>query len=197
MLNNSKILLGIPLAGFLTLSIFLLSGLFSEPRYVVSTTVGKPLPPFELPNIMQPAQMFTEQDLKGEPMLLNVWGTWCVTCAVELPFLTSLRQDGVKIVGLYYEQDLDPDFGAKTVPEIQASIIETVSRLGNPYQFNIFDVRRDYSLDLGVTGAPETFLLDADGVVHLHHVGDINERVWQGKFLPVYNQLKGGDDGNS
>ncbi|MBE1302128.1 MAG: redoxin family protein [Alteromonadaceae bacterium] len=189
MLNNKRLLFILPLTAFLLLSSFLLSGLFSEPRYEVSTTVDKPLPPFALPDVMEPNKIITQNDLLGEPLLLNVWGTWCVTCAIELPYLTSLRVDGIKIVGLYIEQDLDPDFGAKGLTEIQQDIFTTLSRLGNPYSFNIFDQQRDYSLDLGVTGAPETFLVDAQGIVRVHHVGDLNEMVWKNKFEPIYATL--------
>lgn len=179
-------LLFLPLFLFLALTVFLLKGLFSEPRYEVSSLVNKPLPDFELPDVMDATVVYTPQVFKGEVTLLNVWGTWCVTCAVELPYLTSLRQQGVRIVGLYFEQDLDPDFGGKSVLQIREEIRQTVGQLGNPYQFNIFDERRDYSFDLGVTGAPETFLIDGRGTVLIHHIGDLNERVWQAKFQAAY-----------
>ena len=179
-------LLFLPLTLFLVLAAFLLQGLFSEPRYEVSSRVNKPLPDFRLPDVMNETVFYSPQVFKGEVTLLNVWGTWCVTCAVELPYLTSLREQGVRIVGLYFEQDLDPDFGGKPLAQIRKEIRQTVNQLGNPYQFNIFDERRDYSFDLGVTGAPETFLIDSKGTILIHHVGDLNERVWQVKFEPVY-----------
>lgn len=182
------VLLFLPLVLFLSLTVFLLKGLFSEPRYQVSTQVDQPLPAFKLPDVMDESIYYTEQDFIGQVTLLNVWGTWCVTCAVELPFLTSLKEQGVRVVGLYIEQDLDPDFGGKAPPQIRREITAMLSRLGNPYQFNIFDATRDYSMDLGVTGAPETFLVDSKGRVLLHHVGDLNERVWDAKFKPVYQR---------
>lgn len=182
----------LPLAGFLALSGFLFSGLFSEPRYQVSTAVNKKLPPFELPQLMQPQRQLSLEDIKGEPFLLNVWGTWCVTCAVELPYLTSLSDQGVRIVGLYYEQDIDPDFGGKSVEQIQVEVNQMLGRLGNPYEINILDVNRDYSLDLGVTGAPETFLVDKSGVVRVHHVGDVNPMIWEKKLKPIYEAAKNG-----
>jgi len=182
------LLLFLPLTLFLVLTIFLLKGLFSEPRYQVSGQVGKVLPELRLPQLMQPDTVHTLDSFKGEVTLLNVWGTWCVTCAVELPFLTQLKVQGVRIVGLYFEQELDPDFGAKSLPEIQRDVTQMLARLGNPYAFNIFDQQRDYSFDLGVTGAPETFLVDQNGIVLVHHVGDVNERVWENKFQPVYQE---------
>lgn len=190
-MDKKLLLLGLPLLLFLVLTAFLLKGLFSEPRYQVSSQVSQSLPTLALPDVMDESRTYTNDDFLGQVTLLNVWGTWCVTCAVELPYLTSLREDGVRIVGLYFEQDLDPDFGAKPVEQIRREIKDTVGRLGDPYQFNIFDVNRDYSMDLGVTGAPETFLVDKEGVILIHHVGDINQRVWEEKFLPLYQKAVG------
>jgi cytochrome c biogenesis protein CcmG/thiol:disulfide interchange protein DsbE len=69
-------------------------------------------------------------------------------------------------------------------------VIATLSKFGDPYAFNIFDVYRNTSLDLGVTGAPETFLVDQQGVILVHHLGDLNERVWRNKFAPVLAEIK-------
>ena len=180
----------IPLVLFSMLVIFLFQGLFSDPRELDSQVKGKPLPEFTLPDLMQPDTTYTPESLKGEVTIVNVWGVWCVTCAVEMPYLTQLKNElGVKFVGLYFDQDLDPDFGTKTLTRVQQEVTSMLRRYGNPYAFNIFDVYRDTSLDLGVTGAPEHFVLDANGVIRMHHIGDINERVWQNKVGPLYQQL--------
>jgi cytochrome c biogenesis protein CcmG/thiol:disulfide interchange protein DsbE len=65
-----------------------------------------------------------------------------------------------------------------------------LAKLGNPYKFNMLDENRSYSFDLGVTGAPETFMIDKQGRVRLHHIGDLNQRVWQSKFALLYSQLE-------
>lgn len=179
----------LPITLFLLLAIFLFQGLFSDPRQRDSSVLNKALPPMNLPDLMQPDKMLSQQVFEDQVTLLNVWGVWCVTCAVELPYLTQLSDSGVRIVGLYYDQDTDPDFGIKSIPTIQQEVTTKLARLGNPYEFNIFDVKRDYSLDLGVTGAPETFLIDKQGVVRMHHIGDINSRVWKNKIEPLYTQL--------
>lgn len=180
----------IPLTLFVVLSIFLYKGLHSDPRQLDSSLINQPLPPFALPDLMQPDLTHTPSVFNGHVTLMNVWGVWCVTCAVELPFLTQLSEEqGVRIVGLYYDQDTDPDFGIKSIPTIQKEVTAKLNQLGNPYAFNIFDVKRDYSLDLGVTGAPETYVIDKKGVVRMHHIGDINPRVWKNKIAPLYNQL--------
>ncbi|GEA13447.1 redoxin family protein [Alteromonas sp. KUL49] len=183
-------LLVIPLALFCVLIVFLFQGLFSDPRTLDSQAKDNPVPSFELPDLMTPTRLYTPDVFRGEVTILNVWGVWCVTCAVELPFLTHLKEaEQVRFVGLYFDQDLDPDFGTKTLSRVQQEVISMLGRFGNPYQFNIFDVYRDTSLDLGVTGAPEHFLIDANGVIRMHHVGDINERVWANKIKPLYDVL--------
>lgn len=182
---------GVPLVAFVVLVFFLFSGLFSDPRELDSQVKGKPVPDFSLPDLMAPETIYTPEVFKGKVTLLNVWGVWCVTCAIELPYLTELtQQEDISIVGLYFDQDLDPDFGTKTLNRVQQEVQEITGRFGNPYQFHIFDVYRDTALDLGVTGAPEHFLIDHHGVIRMHHIGDINERVWNNKVGPLYRQLE-------
>ncbi|OFC69037.1 redoxin family protein [Alteromonas confluentis] len=180
----------IPLVIFLVLVVFLFQGLFSDPRELDSQVKDKQVPAFSLPDLMRPDVTYTQDVFKGDVTILNVWGVWCVTCAVEMPYLTKLKEEQkVNFVGLYFDQDLDPDFGTKTLTRVQEEVTSMLSRYGNPYQYNIFDVYRDTSLDLGVTGAPEHFLIDSRGVVRMHHIGDINPRVWENKIGPLYDQL--------
>ena len=182
----------LPLGAFLGLTLFLLKGLFSEPRYEVSVSVNKPIPDFQLVDVMNPNKMYDKSTFVGQKTLLNVWGVWCVTCAVELPYLTDLRDQGVRIVGLYYQLNSDPDFGVTPLSQLQWEIRQMLGKYGDPYQFNIFDEQRSYGMDLGVTGAPETFLIDEQGTVRVHHVGDLNPRVWQEKFAQYYPEISTG-----
>lgn len=169
----------IPLALFLGLAAFLFSGLFSNPRDHGSALVTQPIPAFSLPDLSDPTRLVTQQDLKGKVYLLNVWGTWCATCNAELGFLTKLRQQGINIIGLYYVQPADAAFGEKfEMAALQQEVARKLAEQGDPYQFNIVDEHRSLIFDLGVTGAPETFLVDAQGVIRHHLVGDINEQNW-------------------
>lgn len=181
----------LPFVGFIVLAFFLYFGLFSDPRQRASELEGKSFPEFSLPDLNNADQLYTRSAIIGKPLLLNVWGTWCVTCRYELPFLTKLRNDfGVQVVGLYYEQNHDPEFGEfADVNQIQKDVANMVNRLGDPYQFNILDLDRELLLDLGVTGAPETFVIDAQGVILMHHLGEVDERVWREKIAPIWNQL--------
>jgi len=179
----------LPLVAFLAVLGFLYKGLFSDPRDHQSSLLEQPMPEFVLPDLMNIQQTYSQDIFLGKVTLLNVWGVWCITCAIELPYLNQLREEGKHIIGLYYDQDIDPDFGIKTVERVQQEVTDKLNQLGNPYAFNIFDVKRNLSLDLGVTGAPETYLIDQQGKIRLHHIGDINPRVWNKKFAPVYDLL--------
>ncbi len=183
-------LLSLPLVGFCLLIVFLFKGLFSDPRALDSQINNRQVPQFSLPDLMDTNVTYTPEVFYNKVTILNVWGVWCITCAIELPYLTQLKEsENVRFVGLYFDQDLDPDFGEKSLPQIQQEVTVMLQKYGNPYAFNIFDIARETALDLGVTGAPEHFLIDKSGVVRLHHVGDINERVWKNKIAPVYKTL--------
>jgi cytochrome c biogenesis protein CcmG/thiol:disulfide interchange protein DsbE len=184
----------VPLAAFLLLSLFLLSGLFSDPRDHGSALLEKPLPAFSLPDLQQPNRQISAADFRGEVTLLNVWGVWCPTCNAELGFLTTLRQQGVRIVGLYYVQPVDAAFGEKfDLPALQQQVRDKLAEQGDPYLFNVVDEQRSLIFDLGVTGAPETFVIDRQGVIRHHHVGDINPQNWP-QLQRIYQQLQQGAD---
>jgi cytochrome c biogenesis protein CcmG, thiol:disulfide interchange protein DsbE len=184
-----KLLFFIPFIMFVALSVFLFSGLFSDPRQLDSALMERQVPKFQLPDLMQPTKLWTAAELKGQPYFLNVWGTWCPTCNAELGFLTELRQQGVRIVGLYYVQPLDAAFGETfDINALQQEVQKKLAEQGDPYQFNLVDEHRTLIFDLGVSGAPETFLVDADGVIRAHHVGDINPQNWP-ELAQAYQQL--------
>lgn len=183
----------VPFVIFVLLFVFLLKGLFSDPRERDSALINRPVPNFELVDLDNSQITHNQSSLVSEgPVLLNVWGTWCVTCQYELPYLTTLSEEfGVRVVGLYYDQNHAPEFGQfADVNQIRTEVAEMVSQLGNPYQYNILDLDRELSLDLGVTGAPETFIIDGQGIVRAHHMGDVNQRVWVNQLAPIWNEVK-------
>jgi cytochrome c biogenesis protein CcmG/thiol:disulfide interchange protein DsbE len=187
---NRKFIAIIPLLIFAFLCVFLYQGLFANPREIQTGRIGHDMPAFNLPDLMQDNKQWTDKQLKGDVYLLNVWGTWCPTCLVELSYLTELREQGVNIIGLYYVQGYDADFdGPFDITALREEVSDMLARTGNPYQFNILDLNRTLSLDLGVSGAPETFLVDKKGTILLHHTGDINPQVWRAKFAPLVQEL--------
>lgn len=147
-----------------------------DPQALPSALIDKPMPEFSLPKLGSD-EMLTPANLKGEPALLNVWATWCPSCRVEFPYLVKLAQQGVAIYGLDYKDD-------------PTEALKWIEELGDPFRFNIVDKEGTLGLDLGVYGAPETYLIDANGTIRAKHVGVVDERVWQEKLLPLYVELK-------
>ncbi|CAI8163594.1 MAG: Thiol:disulfide interchange protein DsbE [Pseudidiomarina mangrovi] len=169
--------LALPLLAFLLLVGFLLRGLFSDPTELSSALVGKPVPTFTVPDIYDTSVIHSEQALRGRPMLLNVWATWCPTCRAEHEYLNQLAAQGVYIVGLNYKDDS------------RSKAVNWLNTLGDPYQLNLFDESGRVAIEFGVYGAPETFVIDAAGRIRYRHVGDVNERVWQQVIGPMYSEL--------
>lgn len=163
----------VPLAAFIVLSIFLWRGLYMDPRELPSVLENKPLPSFNLPVLQNKATIVSHTELIGKPFLINVWATWCPTCYVEHPYLHQLaEQKGVRIVGLNYKDD-------------EKKALAYLDRLGNPYDLVLVDEKGRLGIDLGVYGAPETFLISAEGIILHRRAGEMNEKVWQTEFVPL------------
>lgn len=173
-----RLKLFLPLLAFAVLSIFLFRGLWLDPREMPSALVGQPVPAFSLPRLGEDGQV-SEADLTGQVGLLNVWATWCPSCRVEHPYLVQLSERGIPVYGLNYKDE-------------DAAALEWLEQLGDPYRFNIADREGTLGLDLGVYGAPETYLVDAAGVVRYRHVGVVDESVWRTVLEPLYLQFKDG-----
>jgi len=173
----SKLKYLIPAVLFLVLAAFLLAGLGKDPREIPSPLVGKPAPAFELPVLQQPQQSFAPAQLQGQVWLLNVWASWCVPCLVEHPLLVQLARDGVlPIVGFNY----------KDKPEDATAWL---AKHGDPYTTTVADRDGRASLDYGVYGVPETFLVDRSGTIRFKHVGPLTPDVLNGRLLPMVREL--------
>ncbi|ACS96480.1 thiol:disulfide interchange protein [Aggregatibacter aphrophilus NJ8700] len=149
-----------------------------DPKTLESALVGKPVPAKTLTDLLS-TKTFDESLFKqGKPLLLNVWATWCPTCYAEHQYLNHLAKQGVPIIGLDYKDN-------------SQKAVKWLHDLGNPYQVVLKDEKGSFALDLGVYGAPETFIVDGKGVIHYRYAGDVNERVWQEKLQPIYQKLVG------
>jgi len=141
-----------------------------------SPLLGKGAPSFKLPRVEAMDQEIDSRDYAGKAYLLNVWATWCVECRHEHPVLLAIaRQNIVPIIGLDTKDDLN-------------DAQRWLNALGNPYVATAFDADGRVALDWGVYGAPETFLIGADGKILYKHVGALSMRVWQEQFLPRIQQ---------
>ena len=162
----------LPLVAFAALVLLLVRGLALDPTALPSARVGQPLPEFDL-QVLGGEYRRSAGQWHGKPALLNVWATWCFSCRVEHPYLLDLAENGVTIYGLNYKDD-------------PAKALTWLEELGNPYAETVVDIDGDFGFDLGVYGAPETYVIDAAGTVQYRHVGVVDERVWTEQLAPFF-----------
>lgn len=163
----------IPAALLVGLVVLLAAGLQRDPREVPSPLIGKPAPAFSLAVLGAPAdQHYSADQLKGRPLLVNFFASWCAACEVEQPFLMQLAAQGVEIIGVDYK---DTDADAR----------RWLARHGNPYRTVVTDPNGAVGLDWGVYGAPETYVLNADGIIVYKQIGPIDETVWRARIAPL------------
>ncbi|MDC0662129.1 DsbE family thiol:disulfide interchange protein [Marinobacter sp. SS21] len=176
-----RVLLFIPVVLAVALGIVLFAGIGKDPTHLESALIGKPVPVFELADLQDPDTIHRDDIFVGEVSLLNVWGTWCPACRDEHDDLVWLaRDEGVRIVGLNYKDNRD-------------LALEWLDSLGNPYALSLYDPQGRLGFDLGVYGAPETYVIDAEGVVRFRHVGVVTPQVWQQTLQPLVERYgKGG-----
>jgi len=163
----------LPLAAFALLLVVLTVGLLHAPQkgIIVSPLLGKPAPQFTLPDLLEPPGSLSTQSLKGHWTVVNVWGTWCVTCREEHQTLLQIHQQGrVPIIGIDWKDD---DGDAR----------RWLNELGNPYQRVGADREGRVAIDWGVYAAPESFLVNPAGIVVYKQVGALTPEVWQQEFL--------------
>ncbi len=145
----------------------------NDPHQLPSALLDKPFPEFSAPMLRDPTRTLTREDLLGAPVLINVWATWCPTCLAEHAELLRITRDyGLRIVGVNYKDD-------------PAKALGWLAQYGDPYQMNVQDPQGHLGVELGIYGAPESFLLDAQGVIRYKRVGDINPRIWRDELTPV------------
>jgi len=167
----------IPLALFIALVAFLLIGLNRDPHEVPSPLINRPAPAFQLPQLQDQTKTFSAQEMRGKVWLLNVWATWCVACREEHPWLLEYAKSGaLPIYGLNYKDD-------------RVAALKLLSDEGNPYVMNAFDADGRVAIDYGVYGAPESYLIDRDGVIRFKQIGPITPDVWEKKILPLARRL--------
>jgi len=167
----------LPLVLFLVLVGFFAKGLCLNPREVPSPFIGRTAPAFTLPVVGNAGAPFSPADMKGKIWMLNIWAPWCVSCRQEHGFLMQLAQSGrIPIVGLNWK---DADREAQAL----------LARTGSPYVAVPDDLDGRVGIDYGVTGTPETYIIDRQGIVRLKHVGPIGPDVWQTKFEPTLKEL--------
>ena len=173
-MTSVRIILFAPLMVFFAIAILLWSALEREPGKLPSALIGKPFPEFSLTKLSAHNQYLSAEDLSGTLALINVWATWCYACKLEHPYLQKLASNGVKIIGINYKDN-------------RKAAIAWLEKLGNPYSVIIFDKEGSLGLDIGVSGAPETFLIDKQGIILHRRVGILDQKVWEKEFSHYYS----------
>lgn len=168
----------VPFFVFAAIAAFLAVGLTRNPREVPSPLIGKPVPEFSLPPVKGRTLGLASADLKGEVSLVNVFASWCVPCRQEHPLFVELKAKGVvPIHGINYKDQ--PDAAARWLEE-----------LGDPYTRTGADLDGRVSIDWGVYGVPETFLIDREGRIAYKQIGPLTPQVLEQKIIPLINRLK-------
>mgnify|MGYP001303151321 CR=1 FL=1 len=161
-----------PLVVSLLLIFSLYSFLSNNNKELTSVLIEKDIPYFSLEKLENMHEVVTPNDIKL-PAIMNVWATWCITCKIEHPFLMQLKaEEKVNTYGINYKDDRE-------------KAMKLLKDDGNPFIFSIFDDKGRLAIDLGVYGAPETFLIDKKGKIRVRHVGELNQKIWNEKFQDV------------
>lgn len=149
-----------------------------DPRILDSVMIDKPMPEFSLPNLYEPDRTLSEAMFKSQVSLVNVFGSWCVACVQEHKMLMDIQQSGaVPIIGVDWR-------------DTREAAQRWLKRYGDPYDSVIFDEDSLLAIDLGITGAPESFIVGKDGRIRYKHVGIITREVWSKEIRPLVQALQ-------
>jgi cytochrome c biogenesis protein CcmG/thiol:disulfide interchange protein DsbE len=174
-----RLLYLVPLVVFLILALYFFVGLGKDPHEIPSVLIDTPVPEFDLPPIKGRERGFASSDLRGEVSLVNVFGSWCVACRIEHPLLMQLHRSGVvPIHGINWRE-----------PDVEAGPA-WLHRHGDPYTLIGADPESKAAIAFGVTGAPETFIVDRNGVIRYKQVGPITQDIWTETLWPIIQSLR-------
>jgi len=172
----------LPLALFVGLAALLFVGVqmtrTRDPNAIPSPLIDRPAPAFALPALHEPTKTLRNADLLGEPYLLNVWGSWCPACRVEHPLIDRIARSGlVRVIGFNYKDERD-------------DALRWLKQFGDPYQQILVDLDGRAAIEWGIYGAPETFLVDADGIIRYKHVGPMTPDIVEREIRPRLEAMR-------
>jgi len=160
----------LPIAIFFAVIYFLFIGLDKDPTLIPSPLIGKQLPEFNSKTLLDNSKI-TNNDLLEKTYILNVWGSWCYACSIEHNYFIDIKKKkSIDIYGLNYKDN-------------RKSAVKWLKDKGNPYKKNIFDDSGNIAIELGVYGAPETFLVNEGIIIH-KHIGPIDKNYYKEIVLP-------------
>jgi len=174
-----RVLYLVPVLLFAGLAYFLLHSLVAPPpEELPSALIGKPVPALSLAALDAKAQGFSPSDFRAHVTVVNVFASWCAPCREEAPLLASLAHlKGVALYGFVY----------KDTPEKARAFLD---EMGNPFSRIGLDRSGEAGIEWGVYGVPETFVVDADGIIRLRHAGPLTPDVLTGEILPAIERAR-------
>lgn len=169
----------LPLLAFIGLAVLLFVGVRmnsgKDNSAIASPLIGKPAPALNLPELTMPEQRISVSQLQGKAYVLNVWGSWCVSCRVEHPVITKLAKSGALVVGYNYKDSAE-------------DATRWLGEYGNPFALIVQDEDGSAALDWGIYGAPETFVIDAKGIVRFKHIGPLTSEIIEQSIRPILGE---------
>ena len=175
-MNHMKAL--IPLGLFVGLVVFLAIGLTRDPAALPTEMIDRPFPDFSMSTLHDADRVVTEDIVQGQVSLVNIFGSWCTACVIEHPKLIEIGNQGrVKLIGVNWRDDREK--GQRWI-----------EHYGNPYDVILFDDTSQLAIDLGVSGAPETFVVDAQGKIQYKHIGVVTDEAWSKTLWPLVQTLE-------
>jgi len=176
--TSRRLVFVLPALAFVGVATAFLYGLGRDPSVIPSALVGRPVPEFKLPPVKGRTLGLASSDLRGEVSLVNVFASWCTACREEHPLLLKIKDEHtVPIHGIDY----------KDKPDDAANWLDT---MGDPYARTGADIDGRVSIDWGVYGVPETFVVDRQGRIAYKHVGPVSGQVLSGEILPLIERLR-------
>lgn len=167
----------VPIVLFVVLVGFFMRGLSLDPTKVPSPLIDKPVPDFALPPLSAAKAGLAKADLTGRVTVVNFFSSWCIPCRAEHPILMELaRQPGVTLVGVDYKDQ-------------PSEALAWLQRLGDPFSRIGADHDGRVSIDWGVYGVPESYVVDARGIIRHKQVGPFTEADVAKTLLPLLKEL--------
>lgn len=158
---------------------FFIVGLQKDPSRLESVLIDRPVPDFSLEALPGRGKPLASEHLKGDVTLVNIFGSWCVACIAEHPMLKDIQASGVVSIHGIDWREKNPADGMRWL-----------QRNGDPYDRVGLDPDSHVAIDFGVTGAPETFVVDAGGVIRYKHIGPITRDDWNNTLKPLIQELR-------
>lgn len=170
----------VPLILFVVLAAYFAVGLTKDPSKLdTDVLLNQEMGDFKLVPVEGRSEGLSIEDVKGKVSLVNFFGSWCVACLQEHPFFMKLKAESdVPLYGVDWDEKNPKD------------VVRWLARHGDPYTKIGVDVSGETIIDWGITGAPETFVVDKQGIIRYKYLGPISPAAWENTLWPLIQELR-------